>query len=93
MSVAGFTSRGLLRMRCGEPFTLSRARPNAIRVEDLFDPFHATCLLNATNRPLTGNSIYKSWCRSTAPNLAHSQSEERSPFCFMVSDTSPSELR
>lgn len=57
MSVAGLTSRGLLRMQCGEPFTLSRARPNAIRVEYLIDPFHATCLLNATNRPLTGNPI------------------------------------
>ena len=44
MSVAGFTSRGLLRMQCGEPFTLSRARPNAIRVDYLIDPFHATCL-------------------------------------------------
>jgi hypothetical protein len=43
MSVVGFTRPGLLCAQCGEPFTLSRARPDASRVEDLPDPFQATC--------------------------------------------------
>ena len=43
MSLAGFTRPGLLCVQCGEPFTLSRARPDASRVEDLPDPFQATC--------------------------------------------------
>ena len=43
MSANGFTRPGLLCMQCSEPFTLSRARPDATRVEYLSDPFQATC--------------------------------------------------
>ena len=43
MSSAGFTRPGLLCVLCGEPFTLSRVRPDVSRVEDLSDPFQATC--------------------------------------------------
>jgi hypothetical protein len=43
MSVTSFTRPGLLCAQCGEPFTLSRARLDASRVEDLSDPFQATC--------------------------------------------------
>ena len=43
MSVSNFTRPGLLCVQCGKPFTLSRARPDARTVEDLSDPFQATC--------------------------------------------------
>ena len=43
MSVVGFTRPGLLCVQCGEPFTLVRVRPDVSRVEDLPDPFQATC--------------------------------------------------
>ena len=43
MSTFGFTRPGLLCVHCGEPFTLSRARPDASRIDDLPDPFQATC--------------------------------------------------
>ena len=38
MSTFGFTRPGLLCAHCGEPFTLSRARPDASRIDDLPDP-------------------------------------------------------
>jgi DNA-directed RNA polymerase subunit RPC12/RpoP len=43
MSAVGFTRPGLLCVQCGEPFTLSRTRPDASRIEDLSDPFQAAC--------------------------------------------------
>jgi hypothetical protein len=43
MNSFGSTRPGLLCAQFGEPFTLSRARPDASRIEDLPDPFQATC--------------------------------------------------
>ena len=43
MTETGYVRPGLLCAQCGEPFTLTRARPDATRIEDLSDPFQATC--------------------------------------------------
>jgi hypothetical protein len=43
MSAAGFTRPGLLCVQCGEAFSLFLARPDAKRIEELPDPFQATC--------------------------------------------------
>ena len=43
MTSVGFTRPGLQCVQCGEPFTLSRARPDAECIENLSDPFQATC--------------------------------------------------
>jgi hypothetical protein len=38
-----FSRPGLACVRCGEPFSLFLARPDARKVEELPDPFQAIC--------------------------------------------------
>jgi Zn finger protein HypA/HybF involved in hydrogenase expression len=43
MAIVEYIRPGLLCRECGEPFTLSFARPDAVTIEDLIDPFQARC--------------------------------------------------
>jgi hypothetical protein len=43
MSAAGFRRPGLACEHCHEPFALFLARPDARKVDELPDPFLATC--------------------------------------------------
>jgi DNA-directed RNA polymerase subunit RPC12/RpoP len=57
MGVVGYTRPGLLCVQCGEPFTLSHARPDVSRIDELSNPFKAACPECAHEAPYQKSSI------------------------------------